>query len=79
MAVSQGATKGAGKAVGVPGAVNIARFLTATQDPQQWGELAGGWWVVDEASMVTSAHWAGIIERAEVAGAAILAVGTPPR
>ena len=77
MAVSQGATKGAGTAVGDPAAVNIARFLTATQDPQQWGELAGGWWIVDEASMVTSAHWAAIIERAEVAGAAILAVGDP--
>lgn len=77
MAVSQAATKEAAEAVGTPGAVNIARFLKGTQDRQQWANLAGGWWVVDEASMVTSAHWAAIIERAEAAGAAILAVGDP--
>lgn len=77
MAEAQAATKEAAAAVADPGAVNISRFLGATQDRSRWGELAGGWWIVDGASMVTSAHWAAIVERAEAAGAAILAVGDP--
>ena len=52
---------------------NIHAFLSSPPDPQR----DGGWWIVDEASMVSTRHWTQLVDRADQTGATIIAVGDP--
>ena len=78
LAVSQNATDGLGDALGIGKEdegrrQNITRFLMS-DSADDGGEE---WWVIDEASMVGSRDWDKLLDRAEDAGATVVAVGDP--
>ena len=72
MTVAQKATDLLADELGVPDerARNIAAFLSTDHDETE----TGGWWIVDEASMVSTVQWADLVDRT---GATIIAVGDP--
>ena len=78
LAVSQVATEALADELGIEGE-NIDRFLTRTRgkqwaDPAAW-EGHAGWWIIDEASMVSTRQMAELVQRAKLSGASLLAVG----
>ena len=78
LAVSQVATEALADELGIEGE-NIDRFLTRTRgkqwaDPAAWEGYAG-WWIIDEASMVSTRQMAELVQRANLSGASLLAVG----
>ena len=78
LAVSQVATEALADELGIEGE-NIDRFLTRTRgkqwdDPAGW-EGYGGWWIVDEASMVSTRQMAELVRRAHLSGSSLLGVG----
>ena len=74
MAEAQRAADGLAGGLGVDDehSENITRFLNHDEADDE-----GGWWVVDEASMVKTRHWAELTRRAQQTGATIIAVGDP--
>lgn len=52
---------------------NITRYLLQQPDPE--GEE--GWWIIDEASQVSTADWVRLVARADQTGSTIIAVGDP--
>ena len=78
LAVSQVATEALADELGIEGE-NIDRFLTRTRG-EQWADPAGwegygGWWIVDEASMVSTRQMAELVRRAHLSGSSLLGVG----